>query len=257
MFEEILFMICFALFSVAISHVLLKYTPGFLNRIIRALAMVGIIIHELCHILMCLITNTRIKKIRLLAKNEDESQKGKFEYFGNITVKGGDRLTFLQAMLISLAPLIFSFWIFFFLLEQIFNPEINIVLFFLYLFIMVSIVLAAAPSFADLICIPKAFREDPYYSIYQVFLLLLSLLTFWIVVSLLQLTFFHEIIVYILIMIFYYSFKYSFKGINELIHKLNLRNSSTILNEINYKAHARRRFKPTKPRKLGIEEAHW
>lgn len=121
---------------------------------------------------------------------------------------------------------------------------------------MASIVLAAAPSLADLIIIPRAFKEDPYYSLYQIFLTILSVATVWVIVIEYQVSFFHEIINYILIMIFYYIFKYSFRGLNELIYKLRFRNTIP-RNRIKYRAYRRKRFKPTKPRKLGKREAPW
>jgi hypothetical protein len=250
-------MVGFAIFSFFISHLLLKYTPDPFNKLVKSMAILGIIIHELCHIVMCLLTNTHIEKIRLLAKDENKEMRGKFDYFGNITVKGGNRLTFLQALLISLAPLMFSFWLFFYLWDLIFNPELNMMLFFLYLFVMISIVLAAAPSFADLISIPKAIQQDPHYSLYQAILLSLSIIAVWILALVFQLSFVHEFITYILIMIFYYAFKYSFRGINELFQTLRLRNVNLLSNQIPYGLFTRRRFKPTKPKKLGIEEAHW
>ena len=130
MFEEIIIMIGFAFFSCAISYILLRYTPDPLNKIIKLLAIIGIIIHELCHILMCLITNARIEKIRILGRNENAQNKGEFNYFGNVKLEKRRKLTFLQALLIGLAPLIFSFWLFFFLWGQILNPKINVLLFF-------------------------------------------------------------------------------------------------------------------------------
>ncbi len=262
MFEEILIMIGFALFSFCISYLLLKYTPDPLNKIVIMLAMVGIIIHELFHVLMCVLTNARIKKITLLGrrkkKENQKENKDESEYFGKVTISDRRRLTFLQALLIGLAPLIFSFWLFFFLLEQILNPELDIMLFFLFLFIMVSIVLAAAPSFADLTSIPRAFKNDPNYSLYQIFLLVISIITVWMIVIMYQISFFHEIVFYAVIMIFYYIFKYGLRGINELILTIRSR-KNTLPTKINYSRYTRTRgrFKPTKPRKLGIEEAHW
>ena len=195
MFEEILIMIGFALFSLCISHILLRYTPEPLNKIVRILAMVGIIIHELLHVLMCILTNARIKKITLLGKRKykgkGKENDDKVEYFGKVGMSDKRRLTFLQALLIGLAPLIFSFWLFFLLWEQILNPQLDIMLFFLYLFIMISTVLAAAPSFEDLTSIPQALKNDPHYSIYQIFLSTVSIITVWIVIVEFQISFFH------------------------------------------------------------------
>jgi len=261
MFEELLFIMGFLLFSFLISYVLFTYTPSPLNKIVKALAIIGIIFHEVCHLLMCIITGARIEKINLLdrAENKDKESKikyGKYQYFGSIKIRENRKLTFLQAVLISLAPLVLSFWLFFYLWELILDPQINIFLFFFAVFIMVSIVLAAAPSLADVICIPSAFKQDPHYSLYQIFLSALSIITVWILVNKYQLSFIHEAITYALIMLLYYVFKYAFRGIS-LIYTNRSGNNSLGDRKLNYKRYTRRRFKPTKPRKLGKEEAHW
>jgi len=264
MFEELIIIVGFLLFSFLISHLLLTYTPEPLNKIVNALAIIGIIIHELCHIAMCVITNIRIESINLIGrlenKEKDTSEKyGKYSYFGNVKISGNKQFSFLQATLIGLAPLFVSFWLFFYLLEQLFNPQLNIFLFFLYAFIMTSIALAAAPSLTDVLTIPKAFKNDPRYSMYQIFLSVLSILLVWVLINIYQLSFFlfHEVINYVLIMITYYVFKYSFRGINRIIYKISSRNRRLSNRSHHFKRYTRRRFKPSKPYKLGKEEAHW
>lgn len=251
MFEELTFIIGFLLFSLFISYILLNYTPEPLNKIVMALAAVGIIIHELCHALMCLITNAKIEKITLVQKTKTKDRKEKYMMTGNVKISDRTKLTFLQALLIALAPLFFMFWLFFFLWDQILNPQLNLILFFTYIFIMVSIVIACAPSIPDIACISQAFKDDPRYSLYQILLVILSLGGVWILINTYQLIFFHEIMIYALIMVFYYAFKYSFKGINKLLH------IKTDPKKRKCKALIIRRFKPVKPSKLGIEEPHW
>jgi hypothetical protein len=257
MFEELLFIMGFLLFSVVISYLLLTYTPDPLNKVIRALAIVGIIIHEVCHIVMCIITNTRVKKIRLLEKISDPKKKEKFDYQGHVTIKDDAKLTLLQAFLISFAPLYISFWIFFYLLEQILNAHIELWLFFVYIVIMISIMLYAAPSFVDLKCIPQAYKDDPRYSNYQIFLLVLSILSVWVITLTYNFTYFHEVLIYIFIMIVYYLLKYSFRGINAIIQHIYLRGDSSSTEKIKYKTFTRNRHKPLKPRRQGFEEAQF
>lgn len=262
MFEELIIIIGFLLFSFIISHFLLTYTPGPLNKIVKALAIIGIVIHELSHIAMCIITNTRIKSINIINRYENKEKQdigkyGRYSYFGNIEISENKRLTFLQATVVGLAPLFISFWLFFYLFLQLFNPQLNVFLFFLYIFIMISISLAAAPSFADVVCIPRAFKVDPRYSMYQIFLSGLAILLAWILINIYQLSFFHEAVIYVLIMVFYYVFKYSFRGINRIIYQISSRKSQKFNRKQNFKRYTRRKFKPSKPRKLGYEEAHW
>ena len=218
MFEELIFMGGFLLFSIMVSYFLLKYTPIPLNKLVFGLAMIGIVIHELCHFLMCVITNAPIKSVKLLQRIKFYGEQGKkYGYRGSVTINTDKKLTFLQAFFIGFAPLIFSFWLFFFLLDLLFTAELDAYIAIILIFIMVSIVLATAPSAADIINIPKVFREDPKYSYYQIFLLSISIISVWILCILFQVTFFHEILNYLLIMVFYYGFKYVFWGINKIL----------------------------------------
>ncbi len=237
MFEEVIIMICFLLFSIIISYILLKYTPSPLNKLVLGLAIIGIVIHEFCHLLMCVITNAPVKSVKLLERFKLYGKEGdEHGYRGSITVNTEKKLTFLQAFLIGFAPLIFSFWLFFFLLDLIFTAELDAYIAIILIFIMVSIVLAAAPSSADILNIPGAFQEDPKYSYYQIFLLLLSIFSVWTLSILYQVTFFHEIVNYLFIMMFYYGFKYGFIGIRKCFSFKNnthkLLGSSSKFNQI-------------------------
>ncbi len=223
MFEELIFMCGFLLFSILVSYLLFKYIPSPLNKVVRALAIIGIIIHEFCHVFMCLITNAPIKSINLLEKTE-KYRGNQLGYSGSVIMDGDKRLTFLQALLIGLAPLILSFWLFFYLWDLLLTVNLELYLFFLIIFVMFSIVLAASPSATDLHCIPSAFQENPKYSLYQIFLLILSIITVWYIIVINQFSFIHEIINYILIMVFYYVYKYSFTGIRKFYYAIYPKN---------------------------------
>ena len=218
MFEELIFMACFLIFSIMISYILIRYTPSPLNKLVLGLALIGIVIHELCHFLMCIITNAPIKSVKLLERIKFYGEQGKkYGYRGSVTINTDKKLTFLQALFIGFAPLIFSFWLFFFLLELILTAVLEAYIVIIFMFIMVSIVLAASPSAADILNIPKAFQDNAKYSCYQILLLIISITSVWILCISYQVSFFHEIVNYLLIMVFYYGFKYGFKGINKIL----------------------------------------
>jgi len=217
MFEELLFIIGFLLFSITVSYLLLKYIPEPFKKIIVGLMIVGIIIHESFHLLMCLITNTPVDRVKFLEKIKTENGRGykKYEFTGSVIIKREKEMTFLQAVLVGAAPLFFSFWIFFLLLDQVIHP-INEITFFISLFIVLSIMFSAAPSSIDLKCIPRAFNGNVKNSFYQILLLILSILLVWLIIPLLLQPNPHEIIVYLLIMLFYYLWKYGIKMISFL-----------------------------------------
>lgn len=217
MFEEFPFILGFLLFSIVVSYLLLKYIPEPFKKIIVGLMIVGIVIHELFHVLMCLITNTPINSVKFLEKIKKEEGPGykKYEFNGNVSIKEEKGMSFLQAVLVGFAPLFFSFWLFFLLLDQVIHP-LNEITFFVCLFIVFSIIFSAAPSSTDLICIPRAFRENIKYSAYQIFLLILSILQVWWILLFLKISNLHEVFIYLSIMFFYYLWKYGFKLISFL-----------------------------------------
>jgi len=248
MFEEIIFMVGFAVFSVVMSYILLVVVPHPLNKFFQVLAVLGIVIHELCHVLMCLLTGTRIRTMKILARSDNESKFG-LKYGGRIELKESNKLTFLQALLIGFAPLYLSFWLFFCLWEQLKNPSLEVVIFYLCIFIMVSLVLSAAPSLADLFAIIGSFQFDWRYSLYQISLLLLSIWTVWFGVIYFQFEVFHEILTYFLILIGYHVYKYGFRGLKAIVQHF-LGNRISIGSEImSIKKLTRRRVKPAKSRR--------
>ncbi len=218
MFEELPFILGFMVFSIVVSYLILHYIPEPYIKIFIGIMIVGVVIHELFHYLMCLITNTPVDKVNLLDKIRREHGSGytKYEVGGSVLVKSEEDVSFLQAVLVSFAPLVFSFWIFFLLLNQVIHPT-NEILFFISLFIVLSIIFSAAPSSADLLCVPRAFRVNPKYSTYQIFLLCLSILMVWWIAPFFGSATPHEAIIYLLIGAFYYLWKYGFKLINFII----------------------------------------
>ncbi|TES98134.1 MAG: hypothetical protein E3J90_06290 [Promethearchaeota archaeon] len=252
MFEEIIVMVGFAVFSIVMSFILLKYAPNPLHAIFRCIAVVGIIIHELSHALMCVVTNTRVRRIKLLERTDGKSKFG-LKYGGRVELEDYMKLTFLQALLIGLAPLYISFWLFFFLWEQIKNPNLDVLIFFVYIVVMMSLVLSAAPSFADLLAIFGAFQFDWRYSLYQTVLTILSISTVWYVVNYYQIQFFHEIVAYLIVFFGYYGFYFGFKGLKNMYYKIFGKKNQKRIKYMKPKALTRRRVKLTTPER----ETQW
>jgi len=252
MFEEIIVMVGFAVVSIITSYICLKYAPNPLHAFFRCVAIVGIIIHELSHALMCVVTNTRIRTIKLLERSDGKSSFG-LKYGGRVELKDYIKLTFLQALLIGFAPIYISFWLFFFIWGQLINPSIDVLIFYIYIFIMISLVLSAAPSFADVLAIFGAFQFDWRYSVYQIGLTFLSIATVWLVVTNYQIQFFHEIVSYILIFIGYCGYKAGFKGVNNMYHHFLRRKSHNRIGYVKPKALTRRRVNPINTR----DEVQW
>ncbi|MFX1361365.1 MAG: hypothetical protein ACFFDL_15730 [Promethearchaeota archaeon] len=245
MFEELLFMIGFTIISISISYILLEYIPEPLNKLVKGLAIIGIVIHELCHIVMCIITNTKIHSVSLIQRVHEPDVKHHPGFGGRVTIGNSENLAFLQALLIALAPIYLSFWLFFFLLEQLLYRNLDVLIFFIIVFVMISIILGASPSIADICNIPKALNRDPIYSIYQIFLLILSGATVWLIMTLYNINVIHELFYYVFIFVGYYGFKYGLSGLHEMYYSL-----SKSPKKIKSRNLTRRRLKPKKPRKI-------
>ena len=187
-------------------------------------------------------------------KRADPESKFGLKYGGRVDLKDYVKLTFLQALLIGLAPLYISFWLFFFLWEQIKNLNLDVVVFYVYLFAMISLVLSAAPSFADVLVVFGAFYFDWRYSLYQIVLVILSVATIWLVITSYQIQVFHEIITYIAILVGYYGFKTVAMGLKSIyLHYARKRKGQFYTRKNKSKSMTRRRVTPVKTR----EEAQW
>ena len=225
MFEEIPFVIGFLVVSLILSSLFFRVEFKPLKIVIQVVAIVGVIVHEISHVLMCLVTNTKIDDIVLLKKVENKGPSNKI-YGGQVNIQPNPRISFLQALVIGLAPLFISFWIFFFLLHELYNPNTTELIAALYIFLMISLILGSAPSKGDWSQIVSAFTYDIEYTLYQLFLVAISIFSVWYIVATLQIPIIHEIINYIFIFIGYYLLKYSFKGVkwgvNGIFKKLRL-----------------------------------
>lgn len=61
MFEEIPFLLGF----IILSSTMIRYLPSPLNVIIFIFSVVGVILHELCHLILCVITRTPVEQVSI------------------------------------------------------------------------------------------------------------------------------------------------------------------------------------------------
>ena len=229
MFEEVPIILGFMLFSIVVSYILMKYAPQPLFKVIKALAVVGIIIHEICHVLMCFITRSPMKKVSLLKRMEIENDSTKFGFYGQVQVYE-DKVSFLQAFLVSFAPLFLSFWLFFSILGLLINGYVvDPLIFALCIFLLVSLTLSAVPSIADLVIIPRAFSYDSGHSLYQILLVILAILSTWLITFN---QYFHEIFIYLIITGFYFVFKFGFRITRNVVYSIYTKRTNRIVNPI-------------------------
>ncbi len=213
MFEELPFVVGFLVVSLVLSVLLFRIEFKPLKIAVQVVAVVGVIVHEISHVLMCLVTHTKIDSVVLVKMVENHELSNK-KFGGQVNLQPDPRISFLQALVVGLAPLFISFWIFFLLLQEFYNPNTTELIAAIYIFIMISLILGSAPSKGDWSQIASAFAYDIEYTLYQLFLVAISVFSVWYIVATLQISVIHEIINYIFILIGYYVFKYLIKGVN-------------------------------------------
>ncbi len=103
----------------------------------------GVIIHELSHTLILLLTGNKIRRIRLFYDNEEDGMGGLVEPEGE--VKG-----FMVTFLVAFAPLLVGSTIVTYIYRYSETIEITMGTFLFLLWIVVSIVVSCGPSGADL-----------------------------------------------------------------------------------------------------------
>ena len=244
MIEEPFVFLCMLLISLVMSHFLLGERAGVIQPIAFRLFYVGVIFHELSHYITCLMVGIKPEQIKVKWRNEK---------FGFRSPHGSVRLsripTFLQALVVSIAPLCFSTWLIFGLLygvvlNSIFDPIIKVIA----IFLIVSLFLTAAPSSVDLQMITRSFRENTSHSWYQVLLVSVSTCILWFILIFTHISFLLDVFYYFAIAGIYLFIKFSLIGSRKLIvHASNLNYSKP--SKVRMRPFTHKHYKPKKPPK--------
>jgi len=198
-----------------------KDLGSFGNTFKHLLFFVGVIVHELSHRIICLITGVPAYNMRVKYRAENSSSAAPH---GSVSLRQPFQISFTQAFLISFAPLLIGTWIIYFLLQVVLSTSFNPIFRIIAVFCILSILLTISPSKTDLAGIKQGYQNDPQHGQYQIFLITLSFLISWALVGWFNIIFPYEFFYYFIIILSYFFLKYYFLSIRILINKIRYRN---------------------------------
>lgn len=218
MIEEPFIFFIVLISSLGLSSFLLSEKAGSIQKVAMRLFFIGVVIHELSHYVMSIVVGIPPERIAIKWRNESNGERNPQGY-----VKIKRKASFLQAIVIGLAPLYISTWLIFLSIEVIFNPAFTPLIRIFAGFLCISLFLTAAPSSGDLRQITGSFREDPSNSWYQVFLISISMVILWLILLYTRIVFILDVFHYLAIAGLYLTLKFSFILIKKIVVKLSSR----------------------------------
>ena len=173
-------------------------------------AFVGVFVHEVAHYIVSVIVRGNPGEFKVKFRSEDKTRISPHGSVGNPEF---ERQSFLQAFAISFAPLLVSTLLFMFGLDVIFHIQTELIVNVIAFVFCVSLVIGSRPSGQDLKVVGYAYQNDPRYSGYQIFLLLLSGVLVWLFVDVYFFVLPFEVMYYAEYMLIIVAFYFGLKGV--------------------------------------------
>lgn len=195
-------------FSTAIRALYrIAHTPVY-KWVFAVVAFVGVFVHEVAHYTVSVIVGGNPGGMRVKFRSED---KTRISVHGSVSNPEFERQSVLQAFAISFAPLLVGTLLFMFCLDVIFNIQTELLVKVIATVFCVSLVIGLRPSGQDLKVVGYAYNNDPRYSLYQIFLLILSGGIVWLFVDLYFIILPFEVLYYagylLIVVVFYFGLK--------------------------------------------------
>ena len=230
------------------------HTPG-IKVAFNILAFIGVFIHEVAHYTIGSLFGVKKSNIRVKYRS---GVTNRVAPHGSVTTPEFGRYSFLQTFVSSFAPLFVSTFLFLFCLDIILHIQTELWIKIVALVFSISLFIGSGPSGQDVRLVGVMFNRSPRYSLYQIFLVLLSGLFVWVFIDLYFITLPFEVLYYIeyfiFVALFYYCLKGIFWGFGKIIKTISgVYGKSTILSP-KYLTR-KRRFKEFKKQKE--KEAQW
>lgn len=201
-----------------LAQVFYRYarTPGY-KAAFNIIAFVGVFVHEVAHYTVSIMLGAKPGKLRV--KFRSEIWTGVAPH-GSIENPEFERNSLLQTFAVSFAPMLVSTFLFMFCLDLIFNIQTELFVKVVAIVFGVSLLIGLEPSGQDIKVIGYSFKNDPRYSAFQIFLLVLSGTLIWLFVDIYFFVFPFEVMYYIAYFIVLTSFYFALKGIFWIFGKI-------------------------------------
>ena len=191
-------------------------TPGY-KAAFNVLTFVGVIVHEVAHYTLATLFGVKTGKVRVKYRSEDKSRVA---IHGSVALPEFERNSLLQTFAISFAPMLVSTFLFMFCLDVIFHMQTELWVKVVAIAFGVSLLVGLEPSGQDIKLIGRSFQNDPRYSLYQIFLLVLSGVFVWLFVDLYYFVLPFEVLYYIEYFVVLIAFYFGLKGAFWIVSKI-------------------------------------
>ncbi len=240
--------------TIAKSFYRRAHTPGF-KTFFDIIAFIGVFVHELAHYTLGTLFGAKMGKITVRYRNRKVSRISPHGWVDNPEY---ERQSFIQAFMISFAPLFVSTFLFMFCLDIIFHIQAEIWIKLIAVLFCVSLLIGSEPSGQDVKLVGRKFNTDPRYSLYQICLVVLSMVLVWLFVDLYFIILPFEVLYYIeyflFVALFYYTLKFVFWVIGKIIKGIRTKLGKGDISSPMFLSR-KRRFKEFKKQKE--KEAQW
>lgn len=250
----------FWLFAMLLASIVAKswyrriHTPGF-KVVFNVIAFIGVFIHEVAHYTVGSLFGVKKKNFRVKYRSDD---KIRVSPHGSVTSPEFERNSFLQTFVSSFAPLFVSTFLFLFCLDIIFRIQTELWIKIVALVFSISLFIGSEPSGQDVKLVGITFNKNPRYSLYQIFLVVLSGVIVWLFVDLYFISLPFEVLYYIeyfiIVALFYYCIKLVFWIIGKILKGIRTAYGKSMTSSPKFLTR-KRRFKEFKKQKE--KEAQW
>ena len=156
-----------------VTFLAVRNSRGLIQFIVNIFFFFGVFVHEFSHLMFCFIFRVPTNGMKIYFMDRE---RGVVNPGGYVNLAEGPRISMMQSLMIGIAPLFISTFLFMGCLDIIFTFETTFEVQIFVIILAISLVLTAAPSQTDVSNILKAAAGDPVQSFLQFLYVVASLM---------------------------------------------------------------------------------